>query len=301
MLKVSRSLPAWLPALGLGPLLLVAAAQTADRPHSNPDPQKTASLKTVSATAADLPAYQADVDAERQLLDLANQARTRAGAPPLKLDPGLSGAARTHAEAMAAAGHISHQFDGEPTLTSRLASSTALHLEQAGENVALDYEPEAAHDHLMLSPPHRKNLLDPSYDVVGLGVVSSGERLYIVQDFGRALPNLSVSEVKDHVAAAVAEMLQHRGKPVLARHDLAAADSAACSMAQADTLTTPAVQQLAHRYSVLSYTTQHPEQLPASADAALAPRDLRGFSVGACFARTRTYPSGVYWMVVALE
>ena len=301
MLKVSRSLPALLPVLGLGPLLLVSAAQTADRPHRNPDSQKTASLKTVSAISADLPVYEFDLEAERQLLDLANQARTRSGAPLLKLDPGLSGAARTHAEAMAAAGHISHQFDGEPTLIVRLASSTSLHLEQAGENVALDFDPAAAHDHLMLSPPHRKNLLDPSYDVVGLGVVSIGERLYIVQDFGRALPNLSASEVKDHIAAAVAERRQQAGEPVLTRHNLGAADPTACSMAQADALATPAVQQLAHRYSLLTYTTQHPEQLPASADAVLASHDSRGFSVGACYARTGKYPSGAYWVVVSLE
>ena len=48
----------------------------------------------------------------------------------------------------------------------------------------------------MLSPPHRANLLNPSYNVIGLGVVRNGDRLYIVQDFGHALPNYSAAEVK---------------------------------------------------------------------------------------------------------
>ncbi len=301
MLKLSRSLSALLPVLGLGPLLLGAAAQTAERPPRNPDPQKTASLKTVSATAADLPAYQFDLEAEQQLLDLANQARTRAGAPLLKLDPGLSGAARTHAEAMAAAGHISHQFDGEPSLTSRLASSTALHLEQAGENVALDYDPAAAHDHLMLSPPHRKNLLDPSYDVVGLGVISAGGHLYVVQDFGRSVPNLSSEEAEAGAAAALAGLRQRAGASGLIRNDSMTADRTACSMADADRLDTQPVRELARRYSVLTYTAQHPADLPIAEQRALERGDLHRFSVGACFARTQTYPGGVYWMVIALE
>ncbi len=57
----------------------------------------------------------------------------------------------------------------------------------------------------MLSPPHRANLLNPAYNVVGLGVVRSGDRLYIVQDFGHALPNYSAAEVKDRIAATVAQ------------------------------------------------------------------------------------------------
>jgi hypothetical protein len=201
---------------------------------------------------------------------------------------------------MAAAGQISHQLDGEPSLIVRLASSTSLHLERAGENVALDADPADANEHLMRSPPHRENLLNPAYDAVGLGVVSVGNQLFIVQDFGRALPNLSVGEMKDRVAAAVTEVRQQGSQPVLPRRDLADADAAACSMAKVDALATPAIQKMAARYSVLTYTTQHPEQLPPGANAPLLARDRRSFSIGACYARTGKYPAGAYWVVVSL-
>ncbi len=299
MPKPFRSLAALLPILGLASFLRFTSADA--YAQSEAIPQKTASLRPVSATSPSTPDYRFDTSAERQLLDLANQARSKAGAPSLRLDSGLSRAARTHAEAMAAAGQISHQFDGEPTLIVRLASSTALHLERAGENVALDSDPEGANEHLMRSPPHRENLLNPSYDVVGLGVVNVGDRLYIVQDFGRALPNLSTSEVKDQVAVAVAGLRQQGRQPALPRHDLTASDTAACSMAQADSLATTAIRQLASRYSLLTYTTQHPEQLPAGTDAAVSSHDLRSFSVGACYARTAKYPSGTYWVVLTLQ
>ena len=100
----------------------------------------------------------------------------------------MSQAARAHAEAMFAARQLSHQSDGEPSLPRRLAAATRTQLDQEGENVALDFDAAQAQQHLMLSPPHRANLLNPAYNLVGLGVVRSGDRLYIVQDFGQCPP-----------------------------------------------------------------------------------------------------------------
>ncbi len=265
-----------------------------------------ATLKPAAATTADVPINDYDSLAEQQLLELANQARAQAGAPRLTLDVGLSRAARAHAEAMFAARQLSHQFDGEPSLPQRLATATRTQLDQEGENVALDYDAEKGHEHLMLSPPHRANLLNPEYNVIGLGVVRSGDRLYIVQDFGHALPNYSVAQVKERIAATVAQVRHQANLPDLARgdlhnNDLPSADAAACSMAEADKLGTSAVRQLAQRYTVLTYTSLHPETLPASAEHALSSHNLRSFSVGVCYERTETYPTGVYWVVLSLD
>lgn len=163
-------------------------------------------LQPAGAKALDMPVNDEEFKSERQLLALANQARRQAGAPPLALDAGLSWAARLHAQAMLRAQRLSHQFDGEPSLPQRLAATTELQLEQEGENVALDYDAEHGHQHLMLSAPHRANLLNPSYNVVGLAVVRSKDRIYIVQDFGSALPKYSSAEAKNNVAAAVNQM-----------------------------------------------------------------------------------------------
>jgi uncharacterized protein YkwD len=260
-----------------------------------------ATLKPASATSPDIPLNDYDAEAEHQLLDLANQARAQAGAPLLTLDTGLSRAARAHAETMFAERQLSHQFEGEPSLPQRLADATRTQLDQEGENVALDFDAARAQQHLMLSPPHRANLLNPAYNVVGLGVVRSGDRLYIVQDFGHALPNYSAAEVKDRVAATVAQTRHQAKQPDLARQDLPTADDAACSMAQADKLGTSPIHQLAERYTVLTYTSLHPEALPTNADHVLSSHNLRSFSIGTCYARTQTYPTGVYWVVLLLD
>ena len=155
-----------------------------------------ATLKPVAANP-DIPfrSLEFDSQAEQEILELANHSRQQAGAPSLTMDSGLTHAARVHAQAMLEARQLSHQFDGEPSLPQRLAAATALQLDQEGENVALDIDPAQAEQHLMLSPPHRANLLNPAYNVVGMGVIRSGDRLYVVQDFGHALPNSSLPEV----------------------------------------------------------------------------------------------------------
>src|SRR5260370_33657751 len=180
---------------------------------------------------------------------------------------------------MSGAQQLSHQFDGEPSLVERLVAATQLQLDQEGENVALDLDPEQAQRHLMLSPPHRANLLNPAYNVVGLGVVRSADRLYVVQDFGHALPNYSAAQMKDRIAATVAEARHQAKQPDLARRDLPTADDAACSMAQADKLGTSPIHQLAQRYTVLTFTSLHPQRLPAGAANILARRNRRTFTV----------------------
>jgi len=257
-----------------------------------------AALKPAAAKAS---ATWFDVQTEEQLLAFANQSRQQAGAPPLTRDAGLSQAARIHAQAMLRSQRLSHQLDGEPSLPQRLAATTQLQLEEEGENVALDYDAQHGHEHLMHSPPHRANLLNPAYNVVGLGVVRSGDQLYIVQDFGHALPNYSSAEVKDRVATAVNQRRQRSGQPALQRRDLQSADAAACSMAQADKLGTASVRALAERYTVLTFTSLHPETLPAGTGHALTSRNLHSFSIGECYGRTDTYPTGVYWVVLTLE
>jgi uncharacterized protein YkwD len=299
MLGVPKLLLALL--LGAGAAQPVRPIAPAAEPGASAEPAQPAPVKSVIATAPDIPIREYEVQAEQQLLDLLNLSRAQAGVFPLTLDSGLSQAARIHAQAMREARQLSHRFEGEPSLPQRLAATTHLQLDQEAENVALDYSAEGGHQHLMLSPPHRTNLLNPAYNVVGLGVVRSGNRLYIVQDFGHAIPTYSSPEVKTRIAATVNQRRRQASQPELQRIDLLTADEAACSMAQADKLGTSAVYQLVQRYTVLTFTSLHPETLPPGATRAVTSPNLHSTSIGACYGRTDTYPTGVYWVVLLLN
>src|SRR5260370_32636543 len=100
---------------------------------------------------------------------MANADRVHAGLPLLRVDDGLVRAARAHASEMASKTQLSHQFSGEPSLTQRIAASSALHLNRTGENVAIAENAVGAHDALMASPPHRHNLLSPNFNAAGFG------------------------------------------------------------------------------------------------------------------------------------
>ncbi len=144
---------------------------------------------TPKLLSAALPSSTEDAAAESALLELANQRRQQADVPPLRMDEGLTEAARAHARLMVDRQQLSHQFDGEPSLMPRLRES-GLRLDSAGENVAYNASAEKAFEALMQSAPHRQNLLDPQFNVAGIAAFWSDGKLYVVQDFAHQLPEL---------------------------------------------------------------------------------------------------------------
>src|SRR5580700_6234026 len=126
-------------------------------PVKDPQPASAKVLNVASAQQQPSPnnSLVYDAEAERELFDLANQARAQAGAAPLQMDDGLTRAARAHAVQMAGQQQLSHQFTGEPAFELRLADNCTLHLDQAGENVAYAGGVDQVQQGLMHSPTHR--------------------------------------------------------------------------------------------------------------------------------------------------
>ena len=253
-----------------------------------------AAQQPASASADSQPSPHYDAEAERRLLEMANQDRAKAGLPPLKKDEGLTQAARAHATAMAAQRKLSHQLSGEANLEQRLAANSKDHLDQSGENVAYAGTVDEAEDSLMHSPPHRANLLNADYNVAGFSVVRSGSLLYVTQDFGHSLPTRSDDEAEVLVGRSVDRMRAQSHLPALQRLDNKEAAATACAMANADSLRVPAPRSR----EIIRYTTAQPQDIPQNVSQAIGSRSVRAFAVGSCYARTATYPTGVYWVAL---
>jgi uncharacterized protein YkwD len=142
-----------------------------------------------------MPSSTEDRAAESMLLELANQSRRQAGLPALRMDESLRDAARTHARIMVDRRQLSHQFNGEAGLMQRLRD-TGLPLDAVGENVAYHGSVEKAFTALMNSAPHRENLLDPHFNLAGMAAYWSEGRLYVVQDFAHARPQVTPASRK---------------------------------------------------------------------------------------------------------
>jgi uncharacterized protein YkwD len=236
-------------------------------------------------------------DAEAELLTMVNRDRAAAGLPGLRLDHDLARAAQKHSSEMAARRQLSHQFPGEPELQQRIAGESHLQFDQTGENVGYAESIEGTEEGFMHSPPHRKNLLTPEYNVVGFGIVRSGSVVYVTQDFGHALPSYSSDHAREAVQEGVNQMRAAAHLPALDRLDGSAAQAAACEMAKADSLSTPSPKG---GFYVLRYTTMQPETLPSGAGKVVNGA-IRGFALGICYSRTTSYPNGVYWVMLLLK
>lgn len=138
----------------------------------------------------------------RLLFDRANHERTSRGIRPLKWDAALAEAARQHALKMAEQEKLSHQLPGEPELAIREKDAGAK-ISAAAENIALGPNVADIHTGWMNSPGHRRNLLNPIYDSVGIAVVQRGDLFWAVEDFARSLAALSLGEQEKSVAKAI--------------------------------------------------------------------------------------------------
>jgi uncharacterized protein YkwD/uncharacterized membrane protein required for colicin V production len=122
-------------------------------------------------------------DLEKQMLDLVNQERQKAGLNPLAADPELTEVARRHSADMFARGYFAHDTPEGLTPFDRMRAANVRFI-TAGENLALAPTLSVAHTGLMNSPGHRANILRKEFGRVGIGIMDGGMRgLMVSQEF----------------------------------------------------------------------------------------------------------------------
>ncbi len=120
---------------------------------------------------------------ENRLLELLNLSRRQHNLPLLVMDTALRAAARTHSRNMATHGYIGHGSPEGESFLDRMA-----HVVRAGsfvgENVTIARTMEQAHSAFVESQDHRKNMLEPRFHRVGIGIATVGPLgIIVTQDF----------------------------------------------------------------------------------------------------------------------
>jgi len=279
------------------PVILLALLSANPEPSLNPPSPAVAGVHAARPFPKSAPQ---DSAAEREMLQMINASRAKAGLAALRLEPSLSVAARAHADFMVKSGQLEHQLPGEPALMERIGQVITIELDRAGENIAEDSCIEHAHDALMKSPPHRHNLLDGGFNVVGLAAVWSKGRLYVVQDFGHQIRMHTALETRKMVSEAVGDVRKEVGLDPLTPYAPAKLDEAVCRMTQEGHPNARLLQTAFDNRRIITYTQSHPEILPQKALPLLRESDVRQFAVGTCYARTPSYPTGIYWVAILL-
>ncbi|MET7678583.1 CAP domain-containing protein [Streptomyces seoulensis] len=145
-----------------------------------PSPVRTA---TAAAPSTPQPAATASGDVAR-VVELVNAERAKVGCSPVKLNSTLTKAAQDHSADMAAHNTMSHTGSDGSDPGSRITAA-GYRWSAYGENVAYGYTtPEQVMAGWMDSPGHRENILNCSYQEIGVGLAQPGS--YWTQDFGTA-------------------------------------------------------------------------------------------------------------------
>ncbi|MCD6109963.1 S-layer homology domain-containing protein [bacterium] len=124
-----------------------------------------------------------DLDKSRlELLDYINTSRQKYGLNPVKLVPKLDTLAQNHTDDMSRNNFFAHvNLQGETPNDRRIKLSIYT---DVGENLALAPTVYFAHEALMRSAIHRKNILTSYWDTIGIGItVNNDGDLLIAEEF----------------------------------------------------------------------------------------------------------------------
>lgn len=138
----------------------------------------------------------------KEVLDYTNEERRRFGLSDVTFNRELSRAAQHHASDMAEQGYFSHnsRLDGS-SVADRVISLTDYRYTSVAENLYFrnpDNDPFEAVQGWMNSVGHRKNLLNPTFQDIGLGYAAYGTDHYYVQVFGSPVRSERIRQDDTH-------------------------------------------------------------------------------------------------------
>ena len=133
---------------------------------------------------------------ERRIFQLTNEARHKNGLPALDWENDLAAKARAKSDDMLKNNYFSHTSPEGKTLKDRFQEekpASIRNISRIGENIymgdKLDYSTDIKTqarlivDGWMTSPGHRRNILDPNYTHIGVGVAAKDKTCYATQVF----------------------------------------------------------------------------------------------------------------------
>jgi uncharacterized protein YkwD len=125
---------------------------------------------------------------ELKMQQLINQERSSKGLQPLSYNEILAIIARNHSKEMAEYDIVSHSSPVYGFGLKERVKTTFPAFKTMAENVAMGKSVEEIHESLLKSPLHYANIINPKFDIVGIGIVKKAHFLYYVtQIFSPAL------------------------------------------------------------------------------------------------------------------
>jgi uncharacterized YkwD family protein len=115
---------------------------------------------------------------ESKILQLVNAERAKAGAKPLGSNGDCTKLARMKSQDMVDKDYFSHQSPTYGSPFDMLKSNNVSYM-YAGENIAMNQTADAAFKAWMNSEGHKKNIMNPNFTDLGVGIAPKGNGSYI--------------------------------------------------------------------------------------------------------------------------
>lgn len=115
---------------------------------------------------------------ESRILQLVNAERAKVGAKPLSSNGDCTKLARMKSQDMVNNNYFSHQSPTYGSPFDMLKTNKVSYM-YAGENIAMNQSADAAFKAWMNSEGHKKNILNPNFTDLGVGIASKGNGGYI--------------------------------------------------------------------------------------------------------------------------
>ena len=123
---------------------------------------------------------------EAQFVAAINAVRARTGLPPVAPEGQLISVARAWSSQMAGSGSLAHN----PDLAGQVSDWKTL-----GENVGTGATVDSIEAAFEASPHHYANMVDPSYQYVGVGVVEVNGTIWVTEDYKQSRSGLPTATV----------------------------------------------------------------------------------------------------------
>jgi hypothetical protein len=234
---------------------------------------------------------------EKQLFDLVNREREKAGRSKLEWSDRLAQAALAHSKLLAENRDLSHQFSGEPILAERIGA-TRLRFNSVAENVAAAPDINTAHVALMKSPGHRANILHQDYNAIGISIVERDHELYVTQDFAHTLISYTEKQFRDAIVSGFNKARRTRGLlPVDIIID-PRLKKAACAQ---DMNTNTLIQNLPGATGLLVFSQSDPGALPDDLKKFTTDKAVERMNIGVCLQTGGKTGFSKFWVVAAFS
>jgi uncharacterized protein YkwD len=232
---------------------------------------------------------------EKQLFDLVNREREKAGVSRLEWSNKLAEAALAHSKLLNEHQDLSHQFAGEPSLQERVGF-TGLRFNSVAENVAEAPEVQVAHEGLMHSPGHRANILNRDYNAIGISIVRHGSQLFVTQDFAHVLASYTEKQFQDEMVSSINRARRTGKLPPLDIVNDRRLHKAACNQ---DMNTDKMIQGLPGATRLVVFSQSEPGSFPSDLRKAISDSKLHRMNVGVCLQSGGKNGFSHFWVVAA--